>query len=1070
MIPPEMFDEKEVLRAMKLLADSTFEVRVFGGSTIHRSNLSFGGFFTSAEALVKELKSEYIKIAGWETIAFSMQSVKPETVAKSKSPRNVLSSGDEHTFIKDDGMAAYNVGAIDIDSIKRDKEGNRCSGISATDEEKGKALDVGRRITQWFVQHGFRHPVVVDSGNGLHLHLLTCLGLSARPLIEQFLKLLHVRFCFAPGVKLEADGRAFADAEVDASMANPSRVIKVPGTVGCKGSNSPEMGRPWRMSRMLWPTATAHDEWVANPSKWCEGYRITSDPDSPLTYRWSLQDFEQAVKILDAEIRSLWKEHVKKPDECPKEVLDFYGIVRGKVEQKDAITARTAPSIQITARGPQSDDERKALVLKLAERFGPGKEKADGGGWCVELTSPPCLHDHQGSFPVVGFVSNGPFYYTCQHNACASAGWAGRGAWKKFRETADPNRNAYREVHKVRKQEIVNEKLREDSRIRVPLPSATTMTNDAGRMIAEKLRERNLCFCRGGSAVTIVETNIGAEIRQDKSNSFVHLMDSVAIGIDDAGEPQRIGPQMANQVKGSTGFLDALDEVSVVYNYSILAPDATSGKLEISTGYNKTLKCWIAGANKLPEVPWHEAVLAIRDILSGFGYATKNDEARAVANLLSSALISSGALGGSRAPLDVGIALGEQQGKGYRNKLTAGVYGGRSLYVINKTTEVGGLDEAVSRALLSGHALIAIDNVRGRVDSPKLESALTEDYLDCRTAYAEGKNVCASNRHYMLTSNKAEFTSDLSARSCFVRIHRDPGRWKTYAEGEILNHVRARWQYYLACVYAVILEWDRRGRPSDSVACKMHSYHVWAGVVSWICQELFAMQPPLIGNQVLQVEVSSPNLVWLRDLAIKVQRAGKLDIPLRAWQLLDLESDGEDPDDEMWEREVKQIGYRMRDLFKGGDVVEVDVFEIRRAEQKNPRGGTGKVYIFSSGGQGVAVPGKAETATSGHTESSTSGTYPLSDEVDDDVDDDSGKSSYSSSSSSSSTSLPVRTHVDDVDGPQAESSSTSLADGVFPGRGACARALQKMKDNPRPLVERPLPDNGFLDAGVEDTI
>lgn len=105
----------------------------------------------------------------------------------------------------------------------------------------------------------------------------------------------------------------------------------------------------------------------------------------------------------------------------------------------------------------------------------------------------------------------------------------------------------------------------------------------------------------------------------------------------------------------------------------------------------------------------------------------------------------------------------------------------------------------------------------------------------------------------------------------------------------------------------------------------------------------------------MQMQVASPSLVWLRDMAIKVQRAAKLNVPLRAYELLELEGSDGQPDDDQWEREVRQVGCKMREVFKQGETVKVDVFTARREQKRNPeKGRADNVYVFTAGGQAVS--------------------------------------------------------------------------------------------------------------------
>lgn len=126
---------------------------------------------------------------------------------------------------------------IDIDP-------KRPSGINATDEEKGKAITVADAILKLNTIQlddvgGFPNPkLIIDSGNGYHL-LWRC-DMENTPestqAVRDFLQTLNTNF-------------GTADADVDTSVHNASRISKLPGTWARKGPNSQD--RPHRMSKVL---------------------------------------------------------------------------------------------------------------------------------------------------------------------------------------------------------------------------------------------------------------------------------------------------------------------------------------------------------------------------------------------------------------------------------------------------------------------------------------------------------------------------------------------------------------------------------------------------------------------------------------------------------------------------------------------------------------------------------------------------------------------------------------------------------------------------------------------------
>jgi len=120
---------------------------------------------------------------------------------------------------------------IDIDPV-------RASGISSTDVELAAAEDVTEEIARFLADSGWPAPAIAMSGNGYYLLYRIDL-----PNDDEAKSLV-------PGV-LNALGGRFdtAEAKVDTSVGNASRIIGLVGTLKVKGDSLPE--RPHRRSELL---------------------------------------------------------------------------------------------------------------------------------------------------------------------------------------------------------------------------------------------------------------------------------------------------------------------------------------------------------------------------------------------------------------------------------------------------------------------------------------------------------------------------------------------------------------------------------------------------------------------------------------------------------------------------------------------------------------------------------------------------------------------------------------------------------------------------------------------------
>ncbi|TFG88606.1 MAG: hypothetical protein E4H17_02095 [Gemmatimonadales bacterium] len=337
----------------------------------------------------------------------------------------------------------------------------------------------------------------------------------------------------------------------------------------------------------------------------------------------------------------------------------------------------------------------------------------------------------------------------------------------------------------------------------------------------------------------------------------------------------------------------------------------------------------------------------LSEMLADFHFATPADRARALAAIVTPALVFGGLLGG-RAPVDLGEADASQSGKGYRNKLTAAVYVHTVRAATQKRGGVGSLEEIFCTALIRGRNFIALDNVRGAIDCPAIESFLTEDTFLARSPHVAAVEIDPRRVILQLTSNKADITTDLANRSSCVRILKQPEghRFRGYPEGDVLDHVRVNQRFYLGAVFAVVKAWHTAGKPRSDITG--HDFRPWACTMDWIVQNLFQAGPLLAGHRETQVRMATPVLNWLRDVALAVRRSGHMDLWLRASGLVaiiaevaDVElpglPEGGDPADEAVRKKVLQaIGRRMAQCFGADNLRAIDGFHIERRELDDP--------------------------------------------------------------------------------------------------------------------------------------
>ncbi len=483
----------------------------------------------------------------------------------------------------------------------------------------------------------------------------------------------------------------------------------------------------------------------------------------------------------------------------------------------------------------------------------------------------------------------------------------------------------------------------------VLLPAGAQSISDTGRVLGALLAQTERFFLRGGAVVKLATDQDGLSHLEDvRAAALASDFEAVAVLCKPDG-PGNVAAatcpeQTAKLIAASAAFRDAMRPIHVLTRCPVLIERA--GSLIQVSGYDRASGILAAGDPAEP-MDVAEARRLLSDILAGFRFATPADRARAMAAMITPALVLGGLLRG-RAPVDLGEADASQTGKGFRNKLTAALYAQSVKTVTQQRAGVGSMEETFNLALIRGANFIALDNVRGKIDSPSFESFLTEDTYHARAPYREPVEIDPRRVVIMLTSNKADVTPDLANRCACVRLLKQPEghAFTSYPEGDILEHVRARQARYLGAVFAIIRAWHDAGKPRTTET--RHDFRPWAQVLDWITRNLLEAGPLLDGHRETQARITNPILNWLRDVALDVIRARQAGAWLRASDLVDViaESGTETPglpehgdltDPETRENAQRATGRKLGLCFRTADVLTLDGMTVERWEAYDSR-------------------------------------------------------------------------------------------------------------------------------------
>jgi len=486
--------------------------------------------------------------------------------------------------------------------------------------------------------------------------------------------------------------------------------------------------------------------------------------------------------------------------------------------------------------------------------------------------------------------------------------------------------------------------------------SGVTITATADALF-KRIAPTKTLFIRGGAVVGIVENNgsleleiISATAARSRFETYTNFYVWRAGGEGEPVlKPAIVSQEMASALLSSDEARTLLPKITGLVNCPVIVG---TGEI-VGRGYHADTGLFITGGKTPPAVALPDAIEALKELVAEYDFQTPGDRSRALASFITPALKLGGHITGN-VPADTAEADKSQSGKTYRQKIVAAIYNEKPSLVTLRAGGVGSVDESLNQQLICGRPFIQLDNFRGRFDSPHVEAFLTaERSFPVRVPHCREITIDPSRFFLQLTSNGVETTRDFANRSCIIRIKkRDGYTFKTYPEGDLLQHVRARQPFYLGCVFAIIREWIAQGRQRTNET--RHDFREWCQILDWIVQHIVGESPLMDGHQAAQERVSNPALTFLRKLALAVADQDRLSETLTASVLYEIAEAGDvavpglkEPNEEHGKR---QVGVVMARLFKTANQIELDGFRVTRHEVETPRDGgrayTAKTYHF----------------------------------------------------------------------------------------------------------------------------
>ncbi len=221
-----MNNNDTIISALRLLYQpgDVFEIRVLDAERpgFRRPHIESGYFDYEHIGDVPQTLAEITTAMG---VYVTMNPVNPSLLARSA---NRLKTARRNETTSDTDIVCRRWLLIDIDPA-------RPAGISATDAEKELAFEKAMEVSEGLSSMSWPAPVIVDSGNGYYLLYRVDLPADDGSLVHRCIQALQP----------VADERV----HIDLSVANPSRICRLPGTWNRKGDDMAD--RPHRPSEIM---------------------------------------------------------------------------------------------------------------------------------------------------------------------------------------------------------------------------------------------------------------------------------------------------------------------------------------------------------------------------------------------------------------------------------------------------------------------------------------------------------------------------------------------------------------------------------------------------------------------------------------------------------------------------------------------------------------------------------------------------------------------------------------------------------------------------------------------------
>lgn len=479
----------------------------------------------------------------------------------------------------------------------------------------------------------------------------------------------------------------------------------------------------------------------------------------------------------------------------------------------------------------------------------------------------------------------------------------------------------------------------------VVMPGGSVSISGAASALFSALAETGVFFIYQGKLHLLIQEEGAFKLKPLSTLEFASEIERhvVLVSMGKNGpEPTILKERDAQTLLATREAKALVPTVSKISKSPLLS--VAKGQLEVLHGgyHPEHGKVLILSEETIERLEVKTAVAIILSVLDGFCFATEADMGRAVTMLMTIAATEMGFLKGILRPMFMVTASKSQSGKSLLIHAIAKM-NEMSPHLITQRGRggVGSLEESLATAFAQG-GIIVLDNLRGELDCPQLESALTSrGKFPVRVPYQGEVDVDIDGITVTSTSNGVRLTPDQVNRTLFIQLSKTEERpLDAETEVALMERIESQIGSIRSAIYSLMADWYERGKPSVPII----GFHrvEWAGIMNWILSYQFMLPPLLEDHNEVADFMRSRDRLLLRDICRCVELAERLGEEMRAADVAEIYNDFASHAEIGTDRgalDHKRFGQVMKALLRGGDSVTVDNWRVtRKTAQANDSG------------------------------------------------------------------------------------------------------------------------------------